>query len=94
MRDEIVVPEGLADGAVWKWMAMQDGVLYALVGGPEIQVDTITSSVRGMGHWPWGMWKGHDYSDPRTNFGFGRTFLAIDPDDERGALELSRRAVH
>ena len=25
------------------------------------------------------MWKGHDYSNPRTNFGFGRTFLAIDP---------------
>ena len=80
VREEIVVPEGLADGAVWKWMAMKDGVLYALVGGPEIQVDTITSSVRGIGHWPWGMWKGHDYSDPKTNFGYGRTFLAIDPE--------------
>ncbi len=79
VRDEIVVPADLADGSVWKWMALHDGVLYALVGGSEIQVDTITSNVRGIGHWPWGMWKGHDYSDPRTNFGFGRTFLAIDP---------------
>lgn len=79
VRSEIVVPEGLSDGPVWKWMALQDGVLYALIGGPEIVVDTIRSSLRGIGHWPWGMWQGHDYSDPRTNFGFGRTFLAIDP---------------
>ena len=42
VRDEIVVPAGIADGPVWKWMALQDGVLYALVGGEEIQVDTIT----------------------------------------------------
>ncbi|MHB0958999.1 MAG: outer membrane protein assembly factor BamB family protein [Pirellulaceae bacterium] len=79
VRDEIVIPPGLADGPVWKWMAMQDGVLYALVGGEEIQVDTVTSDVRGIGHWPWGMWKGHEYADPRTNFGFGRTLLAINP---------------
>ncbi len=79
VRDEIVVPPGVADGPVWKWMALQDGVLYALVGGEEIHVDTITSDVRGIGHWPWGMWKGHEYADPRTNFGFGRTLLAINP---------------
>ena len=79
VRDEIVVPAGTADGPVWKWMALQDGVLYALVGGEEIQVDTIRSDVRGIGHWPWGMWKGHDYADPRTNFGFGRTFMALNP---------------
>lgn len=42
------------------------------------QVDTIASSNRGLGHWPWGMWKGHDYKDPRTAFGFGRTLVAID----------------
>lgn len=80
VRDEIIVPEGLADGQVWKWLALHEGILYALIGGSEVRVDTVTSSVRGIGHWPWGMWKGHDYSDPRTNFGFGRSFLAIDPD--------------
>ncbi len=64
-------------------MALQDGVLYALVGGSEVSVDTITSNLRGVGHWPWGMWKGHDYSDPTTNFGFGRTFLAIDPNTKK-----------
>ena len=25
------------------------------------------------------MWKGHGFKDPKTNFGFGRTFVAIDP---------------
>jgi outer membrane protein assembly factor BamB len=79
VRDEIVITRDQADGPVWKWMALVDGVLYALVGGQEVQVDTIRSDVRGIGHWPWGMWKGHEYADPRTNFGFGRTFLAIDP---------------
>ena len=83
VRDEIVVPAGVADGPVWKWMALQDGVLYALVGGEEIQVDTITSDVRGIGHWPWGMWKGHEYADPRTNFGFGRTFWPSIPSPRR-----------
>jgi hypothetical protein len=31
VRSEIKVPEGLADGPVWKWMALDGGVLYALV---------------------------------------------------------------
>ncbi len=75
---EITVPEELTDGPVWKWMAMRDGVLYALVGNPEVQVSTQRSARRGLGHWPWGMWDGHDYKDPRTAFGFGRTLVAID----------------
>ncbi|HUT09716.1 MAG TPA: PQQ-binding-like beta-propeller repeat protein [Thermoguttaceae bacterium] len=79
VKDEIVLPEGLADGPVWKWMALEDGVLYALVGGEEIEVALQPSSTPGMGHWPWGMWQGHEYADPKTNFGFGRTFVAIDP---------------
>jgi len=78
VRDEIKVDAKISDGPVWKWMAMRDGVLYALVGHEEIQVDTQVSDRRGLGHWPWGMWQGHDYADPRTSFGFGRTFVAID----------------
>jgi outer membrane protein assembly factor BamB len=77
-RDEITVPAELTDGPVWKWMALRDGVLYALVGNPEIHVDTQKSARRGLGHWPWDMWQGHDYADPRTSFGFGRTLVAID----------------
>jgi len=83
VKDEIVIPEGLADGRVWKWMALEDGVLYALVGGEEIKPATQRSDTPGMGHWPWGMWEGHDYSDPKTAFGFGRTFLAFDLNAKR-----------
>ncbi len=78
LRDEIKIPADITDGPVWKWMAIRDGVLYALVGNLEIKVDTQKSERRGLGHWPWGMWKGHDYNDPRTAFGHGRTFVAID----------------
>ena len=79
VRDEIVIPQEISDGPVWKWMALVDGVLYALVGGKEIEVATQPSQTQGLGHWPWGMWQGHDYADAKTNFGFGRTFVAIDP---------------
>lgn len=78
VRDEIKVNPEISDGPVWKWMAIHDGTLYALVGNPEVSVETQLSDRPGLGHWPWGMWKGHDYDDPRTAFGFGRTFVAID----------------
>ena len=78
VRDQIVIPKGVGDGPTWKWMAMVDGTLYALVGHPEIKVATVPSNRPGLGHWPWGMWQGHDYKNPKTNFGYGRTFVAID----------------
>jgi hypothetical protein len=72
---EITVPKEMVDGPVWKWMAMRDGVLYGLVGNPEVKIDTKRSTRRGLGHWGWAVWDGHDYKDPRTAFGFGRTFV-------------------
>jgi outer membrane protein assembly factor BamB len=78
IREEILAPKGITDGPVWKWMAMRDGVLYALIGNTEVKVDTQKSERAGLGHWPWGMWKGHDYKDPKSAFGFGRTLVAID----------------
>ena len=83
IKDEIVIPEDIADGPVWKWMAMQDGVLYALIGGSEAEIHTRPSKTPGLGHWPWGMWDGHDYKDPKTNFGFGRTIVAVDPKSKK-----------
>lgn len=77
--DEIVISHPEADGPVWKWMALVDGTLYVLAGGKEAPIHTQFSETPGLGHWPWGMWEGHDYADPETSFGFGRTFLAIDP---------------
>mgnify|MGYP002629777548 FL=1 len=75
---EIKIGEDISDGPTWKWMAMQDDTLFAMVGNLEIKVETMRSTRRGLGHWPWGMWKGHDYKDPRTAFGHGRTFVAMD----------------
>ncbi len=78
LRDQITVDPEITDGPVWKWMAVRGNVMFALVGNPEISVATQRSAQRGLGHWPWGMWEGHDYKDPRTAFGFGRTLVAID----------------
>uniref|UniRef100_A0A7C2JYY3 Pyrrolo-quinoline quinone repeat domain-containing protein n=1 Tax=Schlesneria paludicola TaxID=360056 RepID=A0A7C2JYY3_9PLAN len=78
IRDQITIPKELTDGPVWKWMALQEGTLYALVGNPEVAIETVRSDRPGLGHWPWGMWQGHDYKDPRTAFGYGRTLVAID----------------
>ena len=71
VKEEIVVPDGLSDGPVWKWMALEDGVLYALVGEKEPSVEVVKGDrFRGAG-WPW--WKIDDYK-----FGFGRTLMAMD----------------
>ncbi len=69
--DEIVAPSELCDGPVWKWMALQDGVLYAMIGENEPDVETIRETrFRGAG-WPW--WKIPNYS-----MQFGKTILAFD----------------
>lgn len=78
VRDQITVGKDISDGPVWKWMARQDGVLYAMVGNMENLIETQRAVRRGLGHWPWGMWDGHEYEDPRTSFGFGRTIVAFD----------------
>ena len=75
---KITKEDGISDGPVWKWMAMRDGILYGMVGNRESLIETQRSVRRGLGHWPWDMWEGHDYKDPRMSFGFGRTLVAID----------------
>ena len=91
VRERILVPEGMGDGPTWKWMAIEDGVLYALVGNREVLVETQKSMRRGLGHWPWGMWKGHEYADPNTSFGFGRTLIAYDLSDQKVLWNTSEK---
>jgi len=87
LRGEIAIPDGVGDGKVWKWMALADrdgrNPLYALVGGEEIRPKTVPSTAPGLGHWPWSMWEGHEYADPKTNYAFGRTLVAIDPQSRK-----------
>jgi len=75
LKGEITAPEG-ASGSVWKWMAMEDGVLYALVGEEELR-DTTLRGTRTEAGWPWTpMTPGYDAQEYR--WGFGRTFFAVD----------------
>jgi outer membrane protein assembly factor BamB len=76
IRAEITVPEKLSDGPVWKWMALDGNILYALVGEKEGKEQTLRGDrIRGAG-WPW--WRINKY-----DYGFGRTFLAIDPETRK-----------
>ncbi|MBM4039169.1 MAG: PQQ-like beta-propeller repeat protein, partial [Planctomycetes bacterium] len=77
VKDEIAVPADLSDGTFWKWMAMEDGVLYALVGKPE-PPDPVAKWRSTRHGWPWGgISKG--YNDRDLPWGFAKTVLALDP---------------
>jgi len=75
LRDEITAPPD-ASGPAWKWMALEDGVLYALVG-PREPPDQVLRGTRTGPGWPWKpITKGYDAAEYR--WGFGRTFFAVD----------------
>jgi outer membrane protein assembly factor BamB len=76
LEGEIVAPAGAA-GPVWKWMAMEGGILYGLVGEKEF-FDPGHKKADSPPGWPWGgMSPGYDLAE--YPWGFGRTFLAVDP---------------
>jgi len=86
--DEIIPPKDVAGGTFWKWMAMEDGVLYALMGEQE-QRDPTKRWNREHHGWPWnpiseGFNQPDDVKDSTKAYaahpwGFGRNVLAIDP---------------
>ncbi len=76
--DQIIPPADQVDGPVWKWMAIENEILYALMGPAEVQAPVAKGTDNHIGGWPWAMWPGYDYSDPRTAWGFGRSLIAID----------------
>ncbi len=77
LKDEIVPPIERAGGTFWKWMALEDGVLYALIGEQE-QRDPTKQWRREAHGWPWNpISKG--FNQPEHPWGFGRNVLAIDP---------------
>jgi outer membrane protein assembly factor BamB len=77
VADEIVPPADLVDGTFWKWMALEDGRLFALVGQAEPADPNATWRKTSHG-WPWnGISQG--YNGPEFAWGFSRTLLAIDP---------------
>jgi len=75
LTGEITAPPE-ATGPVWKWMAIADGTLIALVGEEEIRDPTLRGNRTGAG-WPWRpMTAGYDRPD--YPWGFGRTLFAVD----------------
>ena len=62
----------------WKWMALEGGILYALLGDKE-PIDETLHGIREKSGWPWsGMGKMYD-KKVDYKWGFGKTLVAIDP---------------
>jgi outer membrane protein assembly factor BamB len=76
LKYEIVPPVHLAGGTFWKWMAMEDGVLYALMGEQE-QRDQTKRWRRESHGWPWDPIS-EGFNQPNHPWGFGTNVLAID----------------
>ena len=79
LRDEIVLPKELGDGPAWKWMALVDDTLYAMVGKEE-EADPTVKGARNARGWPWaGTALGKGYNSKSYPWGFGNTLVALDP---------------
>jgi outer membrane protein assembly factor BamB len=77
LKDEIALPKDQAGGTFWKWMAIEDGVLYALVGQAD-PLDPVTKWGSTNHGWPWnGISKG--YNEKEYGWGFAKTLFALDP---------------
>jgi len=76
LKGEIIPPQEIAGGTFWKWMALQDGVLYAVIGGQEMKDPEVRNSYKDHG-WPWDPLS-RGFNLPENPWGFGRNILAID----------------
>lgn len=76
LREEMVPPAELTDGTFWKWMALEGGVLYALVGQNE-QRDPVVRPRLSIHGWPWDPLS-PGFNQPTNPWGYGRTLLAMD----------------
>jgi len=81
VQSEIALPAAEVGGTFWKWMALEDGVLYALLGPDEPRDPD--AKWRSTNHgWPWNaISRGYNETDYR--WGFGPTLVAIDPKTHR-----------
>jgi outer membrane protein assembly factor BamB len=77
LKDEIIPPVGVAGGTCWKWMGLEGGVLYALIGEQEQKDPTMQWGLESHG-WPWEPIS-TGFNQPEHPWGYGRNVLAIDP---------------
>ena len=79
LKGEIAPPVGVAGGTVWNWMALQDGILYAMMGKDDWKYKGIRTHT-AIRVWSWRpIPNGYRDALERKTFGFGRSILAIDP---------------
>ena len=86
IKGEISPPASKVGGKCWKWMAIDNGVMYAMIGGPEMLNEDIRGAHHGRG-WGWGgMGKAYGGRNPdptKYPWGFGRHIVAIDLDTKK-----------
>lgn len=79
LKGEIVPPRDKVDGPSWKWMALENGVLYALLGESERRAPDVHANKQSKG-WAWSkLGQSFRARGEKYPLGFGRTILAIDP---------------
>ncbi|MHC4744533.1 MAG: outer membrane protein assembly factor BamB family protein [Planctomycetota bacterium] len=66
----------------WKWMVIDDGVVYVLAGDKGGRTKTIKGD-RNFGGWSWADLSEGYYSKPRVPWGFGKTLAAYRLEDKR-----------
>jgi len=81
LLEEIVPPLDAAGGTFWKWMALENGVLYAMMGEQEQRDSTKRWKLDKHG-WPWAPIS-EGWNQPANPWGFGRNVLAIDPETKK-----------
>jgi outer membrane protein assembly factor BamB len=81
LRGEIAPPADQAGGTFWKWMALEGGTLYALIGAEEQRDPTIRARRDSHG-WPWDPLS-PGFNQKEQPWGYGKTLLAIDPVTQR-----------
>jgi outer membrane protein assembly factor BamB len=79
--DEITPPVEVAGGTFWKWMAIEDGILYAMTGEQE-QKDPVVRQRRKSHGWPWDPLS-RGFNQPDNPWGYGKDILAIDIESKR-----------
>lgn len=75
--DEIAPDAQLTGGTFWKWMALDRGVLFAMIGEDEQRDPTIRARRDSHG-WPWNPLS-PGFNQKEQPWGYGKTLLAIDP---------------
>jgi len=81
LLDEIIPPLDAAGGTFWKWMALENGVLYAMLGDQEQRDPTKRWKSTNHG-WPWDPIS-EGWNQAENPWGFGRNVLAIDPETKK-----------